>query len=330
VLLGASLGLCSSGLALAASTAQVVDWEAPESCPGALEVYDRLQHSVGDVRDRLGELGRVRGVVVPGERGYRLALEVLQRDLRSSRVLEAEDCNDLVDAAVLAITLALGEARGRDDAGLAIEPAPAQGEPARSTTDVPPPVGNAPDVRTDAEEAGSVLGGFLSVGALMEIGALPSATAGLGLGGGLRRGSLTLAAHGALLATQRSSVGPDESVELGLWFAGLRGCYAPLEGPFRIDACGGLQLGRYHASGIALRSARDVEDSWVAPEASLALAFPVSSSFSVTSGVALAVPLSRHRYTINVSESIHEPAWASLTFHLAVALNSGAERPAPR
>ena len=160
----------------------------------------------------------------------------------------------------------------------------------------------------------------------MEVGALPGATAGLGLGGGLRRGALTLAAQGALLATHRVNVGPDERVELGLWYVGLRGCYAPLEAPFRMDACGGLQLGRYRASGIALRSARDVEDTWLAPEASLVGTVPVSSALHVTSGVSLAFPVTRHRYTVNAAEPVHAPAWASVSFHLAVVLSSEPER----
>ena len=102
--------LLSAGLtrpALAQSPAALVEWEAPEACPGAASVYERLTLALGYEPQTLGKLSRVRGVVVPHGAGYQLSLEVFEVGRRSSRWMEAASCEDLVDAAVLAITLAL-------------------------------------------------------------------------------------------------------------------------------------------------------------------------------------------------------------------------------
>jgi hypothetical protein len=326
LLLGAlvlSAGLGGSGQALAASPMELVEWEAPEACAGALEVYEQLRRTLGDVPDGLNKLSRVRGTVVPTSGGYRLALDVLERGRRSSRVLEAEQCGDLVDAAVLAITLALtvdGSARAR--AALTLEPAP---EPPTST---PGTIALTPnDASPDATQGSAPppLGGFLSVGALVEIGALPHPTAGVEVTGALRRGPLALVAHGSFLATNRLDVRPREHVELGLWLAGLSGCYAGIQAPLRIEACGGMEVGRYHALGLDLRAARRVEDTWLAPGAALGAAIPLSGAISLVSGVGIAFPLMRHRYTVNGGDDVHAPGRASLRFHLALALTSSPE-----
>src|SRR5438046_2078410 len=70
--------------------ASIVEWDAPEACPGALDVYRRLDAVLGAATTTLGRLSRVRGTVARTPSGYRLSLEVSERGRRSSRVLESQ------------------------------------------------------------------------------------------------------------------------------------------------------------------------------------------------------------------------------------------------
>src|SRR5207253_765373 len=88
-------------------SASLVEWDAPDDCPGALDVYRRLQETLRGPMQTLDRLSRVRGIVVRAPDGYRLSLDVYGRGRRRSRVLESPSCDDLADAAAFAIRLAL-------------------------------------------------------------------------------------------------------------------------------------------------------------------------------------------------------------------------------
>jgi hypothetical protein len=80
------LALCLLGAARTASAAgaaALIDWDAPESCLGALDVYARLSSVLGYEPETLGKLSHVRSSVVRTPSGYRLVLEAFEDGRRA-------------------------------------------------------------------------------------------------------------------------------------------------------------------------------------------------------------------------------------------------------
>jgi hypothetical protein len=265
-------------------------------------VYERLTTALGHEPQTLGTLSRVRGVVVPHGPGYQLSLEVFESGRRSSRWMEAASCEDLVDAAVLAITLALapesnvtaedGDAAGSSPVGAASGASAAhEGDAGRALP----------------ERAAEPARGTASLAAVLEFGALPDPAIGLSVSAGARWSVLSVAAYGMLFESQRLEARPGVDVDFELSVAGVRGCGRALSQPLALDACAGMELGRWEAFGASLQEARRSRDLWLAPmlelEASRVLIGPLALQLSA--GAAL--PLVRKRYIINESEALHTP-----------------------
>jgi hypothetical protein len=117
------LGIVWGGAVLARTLAAAtpIEWEAPEGCPGVQVVHEELQRALGHELGELGGLSRVRGAIVAEAAGYRLTLEVSDAGRRSLRFIHAERCQDLANAAALAIALAIHARPGASDGVLGAE-----------------------------------------------------------------------------------------------------------------------------------------------------------------------------------------------------------------
>jgi hypothetical protein len=302
----------SAGLgrtALAQSPPSLVEWEAPQACPGAASVYERLTVALGYEPQTLGKLSRVRGVVVPHGAGYQLSLEVFEGGRRSSRWMEAASCEDLVDAAVLAITLALAPegsaASANHPAGEMEETSPAQEAVVR-------PV--AP------EPAAEPTRGTASLAAVVELGALPDPALGVGMSAGARWPVLSVAAYGMLFESQRLAARPRVYVDFELSVAGLRACGRALSQPLTLDACAGMEVGRWEAFGASLQEARRSRDLWLAPMLELEASRVLIGPLAVELSAGAALPLARKRYIINESEAVYTPEPISWRFLAGLAV----------
>jgi hypothetical protein len=142
---------------------------------------------------------------------------------------------------------------------------------------------------------------------LAELGALPDPALGVSVSAGARWPVLSVAAYGMLFESQRLAARPGVYVDFELSVAGLRGCGRALSRPIALDACAGMEVGRWEAFGASLQVARRSRDLWLAPmvelEASRVLLGPLALELSA--GAAL--PLARKRYIINESEAVHTP-----------------------
>ena len=111
-----------------------------------------------------------------------------------------------------------------------------------------------------------------------------------------------------------------EQVELTLIAGGPRACYSALDAAMRLDACAGVELGRFSASGVALRDARTVRELWLAPGAGVGLDWPVLADLSLVAHVDVLAPLAREEYVVNASEVVHRVPPALLRVGLGVKL----------
>lgn len=311
----------------AASVASQVEWEAPEGCAGALELHARLSQLLGHEPETLGKLSRVRGSVVKTPSGYRLVLEAFERDRRSSRLFEAARCDDLTDAAALALALAIApEQAGAIGAGATSD---ADGAAATGVAEAAADaaVGDAGAAANAPSGAPSVRG-FAAGHALVEWGALPRLTPGVAVSAGVALGALSIAAQGALFGAQASSVAPAQDVEFDLFAGGVRGCWAllgrvQLDSAPRLNFCACFEAGRYRGRGLGLAPAREARDLWLAVGAALDLEWPLGPALGVQLRAEPMLPVLRKQYTINGSDDVHAPDALSARLYLGLILMGG-------
>jgi hypothetical protein len=313
LLTAALLGLVLPGGARA-GVASLLEWEAPAGCPGALDLRSRLQALLGYEPETLGKLSRVRGSLVRASRGYRLSLEVFEEGRTSSRLLESASCDELTDAAAIAIVLAMAPDAARSTA----EIPESKGHEATRTPDEPRP---APSVTPkDPASTRAPWRGFAEAGAVVQLGPLPEAGAGLELAAGARSGSLALGGYAVLLGSEQVEVAPAQSVEFELLVAGARGCYAVRGASPRLDACAGFEAGRLRATGVGLSPSRRFSNAWIAPGVAASAEWPLAGSLALVLRADSALPLFRERYTVDESETVHAPAWWSARLSLGLCL----------
>lgn len=318
----------SGGLALLASSATpraaaaaasaLVEWEAPEACPGAAAVFERLSESLGYEPQELGKLSRVRGNVVPSARGYRLSLEVYENGRRSSRWLEAPSCEDLVDAAVLAITLALAPENAPAAASEGSHaPAPQATDAAAISADSAPlaePLAMA--------DAAAPVRGVAALGVVAEQGALPGFALGVSFSAGAHWTRWSAELYGMLFGGQRLAARPGQYIDFELNVAGLRGCQRWPGRTLVLAACTGIEAGRWEAFGADLAGARRSRDLWLAPAAALAAGLTLTGALALELRAEGAVPLARKRYVINDDEGVHTPDAVSWRLTLGLSIGS--------
>lgn len=318
LVLAAACAVLSRARADAATPRWRIEWEAPSTCPDSRAMYERLRERLGDEAIS-GELPRVRGVIVPIGDGQRLHLDIEEGGRRSSRVISGGDCDELVDAAVLAITLAL---QG-DGTVATLDSAPSK--PLSEQAGAPV----LDDGRLDGLESAprspvgaSKLRVSGTVEAVLDSSALPEPAPGLAIAvrGELDRFGLSV--YAAWLPAQRLRVRANEFVDFELATGGVRACHDVFEGVIRGDACALLEVGRLAASSADLDSSRDVANLWLATGAAFEVRQRVLQSLEVQLRAEPLVPLLRKQYAVNQGERVHAtaPLDARLSLGLAITM----------
>lgn len=234
-----------------------------------------------------------------------------------ARVFHASDCSALVEAAAVAIALALGGA----------EPPPS---PERPELPERAPAPSAND--GGADDAGPALASRLSsLGAVLRAEALldTASLGGMVIGGaaelGVRWRALGLRAYGLGLPSRQIRLAQEQSVELSLWAAGLRGCYRAADGLPQIDVCGGAEVGAFGAAGRNLVDAQARRDLWAAATWGALLGVEVAEHLQAGARLEAVLPLSRERYLVNQNELVHEMSAASVRLALSLAGTLGSD-----
>jgi hypothetical protein len=232
----------------------------------------------------------VRGVIRRDGDDWQLTLEVLDGGERKSRLIAASSCEDLAEAAAVAIALAL-------DAGAAERGDAANGDMRMEDT---------ASVEGPALPAPAFAARFLAH-AVLDTGSLPKAA--LGVGAELRA-DLPFASfglYGVILPEQSTDVSAGGSLDFRLWLAGARACRQVLRNAVEGAACLGLDAGVLSAAGSGLALSRQVNELWLAPNAGFELGARLSQQLAVLARTEAAFPLVRRPYVINDSQRIHRP-----------------------
>jgi hypothetical protein len=316
----------AASCAAAEATWREFSWRAPEACPDREVVLHQLEAVLQEHTLAL-DSADVRGDIERSGASWVLSLDVQVGDERRVRQLSAEKCEDLGDAAAVALVLLLAPAR-RSDAS------PTPEGPHAAAQAAPTPVAAPVEIATHDEAADAELDVGPQPAAdedvprvSWQLGAeavLDSSTlAGPGLGASLQtqleRADWVFGAYGLLLPAQRREVAPGSSVEFSQLAAGLRLCRVLWRKAWRLDGCVGAEAGSFAARGSELDLTRHtVHDGWLAPSAGAQLGWHALPHATLLGRVEALVPILQESYVINRVDEVHDTP--SVTFRVSVGL----------
>jgi len=248
------------------------------------DVFDpRASRSIEGVARRTGNVWHAQIAV----RAHRADPNPPLRELEST----AADCESLGDAVVLAVALA-------------IDPAAAFSDAAPKAPNPPKPVETA-KVRPPASATRAVplsLSGRAELSLASQIGLLPQASLGVGLGAAAtltNRFELGLGAR----AFPEVSVAGDPSYAVGLATLTVQLCgVARPAHVVELRGCAGPALGLLHAAVLKGDRTQPGQRPSFGAELGLDAAFAMTPTLAIGFGVRAAVPLTRYRFTLQGSD----------------------------
>jgi hypothetical protein len=310
-----ALGLVSATSVAAAERWAEFSWRAPPECPERALVLQQVEavlqsHSVvigsADVRGDVEHLG--------GE--WVLSLDVLWGSERRVRRLTATRCEDLADAAAVALVLL-------------IEPAsPSPGVPPllaipEATAPAPASLHELADDPAPKEQPEGVA--WLSSFTLGAAAVGDSATLGRPSAGASAEIHLRLFERwgleglGVLLPARRLDLSLGDWVEFSQWAGGLRVCHSIVQAAVGVEGCVGGEFGMLTGRGSGLNVTQNtVRDYWLAPNAGLRLSWHALPHAALFSRLEALVPLLREDYVFNRGQRAHTTPNAS--FRLALGI----------
>jgi hypothetical protein len=320
-----ALGAATVSVAAHASAQERFTWQAPAECPSSEAVLDSVAELAGPRPIDLDPFDAIRARVERFESDWQLTLTLVVGTRQRLRRLRAPSCEELVQAAGVALALALDDeqriASGDDESWAE---APSSSEPESPAVELPrAPAPQAPELPhgeiVKAPE-GPLLSFAIAGEALLDGTALPDPALGVGVSLGVRAAGWAMLGFGVLLPAQDTGVGNGGRVEFSLFAAGARGCYALAEGLLRPSACVGVELGRLGATGAGLTPAASYADWWLASAAGAELSGDLVGGWYWAARGEAVVPLLRERYFANDNEWGHRAALPGFRLGLGAGL----------
>jgi hypothetical protein len=249
----------------------VLTWHAAPECPDADWALRRLGERLGrPLADRESTLRATATLRKQGDR-YLLSLHTEQDEVIGDRTLAAQSCDELAEATVLVLALAIDpEAVARVDEGV---PAPA---PVAEPDSERPPFLTPQPKPAPRAHARSPRSWSVRADALVPLGPLPGFTAGasLALAHEWSRFRAELSGYWLLPSEGRDEPG-EGRVRVSLWALRPTVCARLFGHKAQLSACAALELGQISGRGVGLPAAQESHTLWpaasIAPRLSIAL-----------------------------------------------------------
>ena len=346
VLLGAALGVPAPGLDPVPPEAPVeveLVWEAPEGCPAADELRQRVARlTTGSATATVEGLAHV----AETPEGFTARLELRTAWATSTRTLEAERCSSLADAVALLVAIAIdpiavdrtldeAPAPAPTPAGAPVEPPPPSrpaSPPAAEPPSPPPPVASDPPPRPSspsrrpepADERALQLLLRPTVG--VSAGLLPRVGPSLHAAAGLRWRWLRAGVQAShwLPRLAELDARPEPVAELRLWGVGVHGCAGPRWGRVELTGCVALHGGRMRGEGRGTLDRVRVEHRpWVAASIGPALVVSLAAPIGLWVAVDGTASLYRPRFHVQGLGSVHEVGPLAFTAQIGLEVRLG-------
>jgi hypothetical protein len=293
----------------------VLEWQAPAGCPGRGEVLERVRELVAERGVTRTERLVVRVLVTAGAQDFSASLASEQNGAAGNRVLHADTCVSIAEGVALVIALALTpESPNTEDDAIApaVEARPVA-EPTSSPKATPNRSAEATRVApkpapppTDSRESPV----FVLGAALLDLGVIAPAAAGVTVGAGVRFAALELTARAVWLPERRTHV-DDQNKGGDFQYLGgdARVCRLfPVSNAVKLAPCAGLELGVVRARPFGTVERKEPDVVLFAPSASGLLRLGVTRGLSLRFDAGAALPLPRPRFTLqNVVVVRHVP-----------------------
>jgi hypothetical protein len=319
-----------SGDETVSTSTTLLEWDAPDGCPSAEAVYQSWTDVSGHAPDLARSL-RIQGSITRHGAGWRLALDVSEAGRRRTRLIDAARCQDLADAAALAIHLALapdGRAEATPDAtGASIEtPSGRPAGAALSSSGVTAAsVEDSTSAPTSAGAGASAMAWSVEAAGVLDVNSLSTAAWGPSSAARVRAGRFGLVAAGLWLLPASVEVRSGQAVAFGLATGSLHACYRIVDARVSSEVCGGGELGRFSADGEGLlRDEQSFGAWWLAPSARLELATELGQGFGVVLRAEGLRPLLRETYGVNEGDVVYAAPPLAGRFYLGGSWSPGA------
>lgn len=285
-----------------------------EACPGpaaiARAVETRLSR-VAFVAVTVAEVSVEGYVQGSPQGGLRTRLTLVERD--GQRIGErelssaADDCVEMTEAVVLAITLMIDP---EAESGM---PPLERTPPASAVQDEPPaPLGTTPPSPNQTREAAKPVAtapddetsrpwrGTLGIGLPIAFGLLPEMAPGIAIRGAVFLPDSVFGAEldARYFFSQVSEIRPGTGGAFTMFLVGLSGCAASRQGLVRPSACLGLSGGSIAATAYGLDRIEPTEGFVLNAAGRGRLALAALAHFRVVAGAELVVPLWRDRFAV--------------------------------
>ena len=288
------------------ASAATLTWSAPPSCPSEAEVQEQLARELGT---KLAAASGVtfEAVATKQRAGFQLDLTTREGDALHERRIQAKSCAELLEAMVVAVSLAL-QAAAESVEPPAPEEAPTSepdlAEPAAATPRAPPAKAPPPD-----EANGWRVHPLGGVGAVIDVGAFPQP--GFGVQGflGIRLSDFKLIGSGGFFPEHSASLVGSARARFMLAFGGASVCYTPQNSVWELGACLGAELGSLAAMGSNVRNPRATSSLWAAANAAAWFTVrPRATGWGVFLSPGIVVPLRRPQFVLTELGLVHQPA----------------------
>jgi hypothetical protein len=266
----------------------------------------------GDSLDARAVVSRIGG-------RYRLVLHVQSARAQGERTLDADTCDVVAESAAVIIAMSgtswATAGVGPEEASLLGSAAPTE-EPTPEPQVAPPVQPPAPDRPAAASEPvhREPLPGPARVRLLpfasLDVGSLPSAAIGGGVGVGVAiTDRLTVGAAGALW-TQRDGTlqeNTQQGAEFDLVTGGLRGCYAVTRGRFELSPCALAGIAWSKGRGFGAVHVSEASAAWVSVGAGVQWRWEMTRALALALELDALVSTSRPTFVILAAGTVHQP-----------------------
>jgi hypothetical protein len=313
-----------------------LSWAAPDDCPGAEAVRERVDALVsGSAEQLLDRPLSVMGRIVETDQGVVLTLITDHGGIKGERRLSGSSCAEVTSAGSLVIALVIdpnaGEPKEHGAPPIAaFEPSEPTGDrgghvPERSegVTRIPPaePASSSPmPAPTEDRPIRTSLGAF----GVLDTAALPGAAFGFGvfgaIGGNAWLGSLEVGYLPPRLGEPDGYA--NKGGDVALLFGSLVGCWLPLDGGAAAGLCAMAEGGALVAEGVGLLSKRRDTEPWLAGGGAATAGLRLGEYIVVRGRAGVIVPLGRPTFAFVADDGALVEAHRPSALGLRLALSA--------
>ena len=288
------------------ASAATLTWTAPPSCPSEAQAQEQLVRELGT---KLASATGVsfEAVATKQHAGFQLELTTREGGALHERRIQAKSCEELLEAMVVAVSLALQAAAESVEPPAAEAQAPSN-EPDLAEPLAPTPPAPAKPPPPHGADAWRVrpLGG---VGAVIDVGVFPQP--GFGVQGflGVRLSDFKLIGSGGFFPEHSARLVGSAGARFMLSFGGASVCYTPQNAVWELGACVGAELGSLAAMGTNVRNPRSTSSLWAAANAAAWFTVrPRATGWGVFLSPGVIVPLRRPPFVLTELGLVHQPS----------------------